>query len=691
MKKIKTIYKALIVLIIINACTDERNLDFLESALAPVNVSAVYDIAQDNSGLVTITPIADGATSFDIYYGDATEDPESIENGKYLQHTYAEGTYTVKLLAYNLKGDTTEATQELVVSFQAPKNLVVSLDNDLAISKLVNINATAEFAVSYDFYSGEDGVTQPVLTANNGDAISYQYADAGTYSVKVIAKGGAIETTEYTIDFEVTAILAPLVSAATPPNRSELDVISIFSGSYTDVTGVDYYPNWGQQTIYTAFELNGDAMLQYSNLNYQGIDFSANVQDASAMGTLHVDVWTADATSIDIYPISSSSGEFFVTKALVADQWNSFEIPVSDFTDQGLVISDLIQFKFVGSGSVFIDNLYFWKTPSAPSILTGTWKVAPEAGSLKVGPSSGSGDWWSINDAQVAERACFYDDEFLFGADGSFKNVLGSDTWLEVWQGSATDMCGTPIAPYDGSITGTFIHDDINNKVTVNGSGAYLGIPKANNAGELPNVAVPSSITYDITLSNNNTEMEVIIEAGSGVFWTYKLVKDTALTASPIDGTWKIAPEAGSLKVGPSSGNGDWWSISDEQVVERACFYDDEYVFNIGGTFNNILGTETWLEAWQGTPDACGTPVAPHDGSASASFVYDGTSNTITLNGKGSYLGIPKANNAGELTDPADTPDTIVYNVTLSNNNTEMEIIIEAGAGVFWTYKLLKQ
>ena len=39
----------------------------------------------------------------------------------------------------------------------------------------------------------------------------------------------------------------------------------------------------------------------------------------------------------------------------------------------------------------------------------------------------------------------------------------------------------------------------------------------------------------------------------------------------------------------------------------------------------------------------------------------------------------------------ADTPDTIVYNVTLSNNNTEMEIIIEAGAGVFWTYKLLKQ
>jgi len=690
MKKIKIIYKALIIFIIINACTNERSLDFLEFAPPPVNVSAVYNVAQDNSGLVTITPIADGATSFDIYFGDTTEDPENIENGKYLQHTYAEGTYTVKILAYNLKGDSTEAMQELVVSFQAPKNLVVTLENDLAISKLVNIHATAEFAVSYDFYSGEDGLTQPVLTANNGDAISYQYADAGIYSVKVIAKGGAIETTEYTIDFEVTAILAPLVSAATPPNRSESDVISIFSGSYIDVTGIDYNPNWGQQTIYTAFDLNGDAMLQYSNLNYQGIDFLANVQDASAMETLHIDVWTADATSIDIYPISSTSGEFFVTKELIADQWNSFEIPVSDFTNQGLVISDLKQFKLVGSGSVFIDNLYFWKTPSVPSILTGTWKVASEAGSLKVGPSSGSGDWWSISAAQVAERACFYDDEFVFGADGSFKNILGSDTWIEVWQGTS-DACGAPVAPHDGLVSGTFIHDDTNNKVTVNGFGTYLGIPKVNNAGELPNVAVPSSITYDITLSNNNTEMEVIIEAGSGVFWTYKLVKDTALTTTPIDGTWKIAPEAGSLKVGPSSGSGDWWSISDAQVTERACFYDDEYVFNIGGTFNNILGTETWLEAWQGTADACGGPVAPHDGSALASFVYDDASNTITLNGKGAYLGISKVNNAGELSDPADAPDTIVYNVTLSNNNTEMEIIIEAGAGVFWTYKLLKQ
>ena len=68
MKKIKTIYKALLVLLVVIACTDERSLDFLDTVSVPSNVSAVYNITQDNTGLVTITPTADGATTFDVYF-----------------------------------------------------------------------------------------------------------------------------------------------------------------------------------------------------------------------------------------------------------------------------------------------------------------------------------------------------------------------------------------------------------------------------------------------------------------------------------------------------------------------------------------------------------------------------------------------------------------------------------------------
>ncbi|WP_088323383.1 hypothetical protein [Polaribacter tangerinus] len=691
MKNLKTIFKALIIFIFVSACTENNNLDFLQTIPLPSNISAAYNLTQDNSGVVTITPTADGAISFDLHLGDATTTPQKVVQGKSFTHTYLEGTYDVKIVAYNAVGKTAEISQPLVVSFKAPENLVVTIENDAAISKQVNITATADFAATYDFYSGEQNVTQPVVSGNIGDVINYQYKEAGTYDVKIVAKGSAIQTTEYIASFEVTAILAPIESVATPASRNDQDVISIFSDAYTDITGVDYYPNWGQQTQYNLFDLNGDKMLQYSNLNYQGIDFSGNVQDASTMETLHIDVWTADATEIKIFPISSSSPEYFVTKALVANQWNSFEISLTDFTDQGLVISDLKQFKFEGAGTIFIDNLYFYKAPSAASVLTGTWKVAPEAGSLKVGPSKGSGEWYSIDAAGVAQRACFFDDEYIFGADSSFQNSLGASTWLEGWQGASPDSCGTPVAPHDGSTAATFVHDVTTNKLTLNGLGAYLGLPKVYNAGELPNITVPNSVTYDITLSNNNTVMEVSIETGSGVFWTYKLIKDAAVVASPVVGTWKVAAEPGALRVGPAAGSGEWFAIDAAGVTERACYFDDTYVFDANGNFENKLGADTWVEGWQAGSDACNTPVAPHDGSNAATFEFDATAGTIKLNGKGAYLGLPKVNNTNELTDPAAAPDSITYNVTLSNNNTEMEVIIEVGSGTFWTYKLVKQ
>jgi hypothetical protein len=410
MKKLKIIYKALLILLVVNACTDERNLDFLDSIVPPTNVAAVYNITQDNTGLVTITPTAIGATSFDIYFGDATVEPVNVENGKNVQNTYPEGTYTVKVVAYNSKEETTEISQELVVSFQAPQNLVVTIDNDAAKSKQVNVTAKADFAATYEFYSGEAGVTQPVKTANIGDPISYEYTDAGTYSVRIVAKGGAIETTEYTADFEVTEILAPITSSATPSSRDAADVISIFSDAYADVAGTNLNPDWSQQTIYSAFDLSGDNIIQYSNLNYQGIQIGA-IQDVSAMEFLHLDVWTADAVDIETSLISVSSGEKFIKTTLTKDAWTSITIPISDFTNQGLTVADIKEFKFEGAGTVFIDNIYFYKSPTP----TGTPIIFDDF------EGNGNITTWAGDD-------CGIDNAFA----NPFKNALNnSDTVLE--------------------------------------------------------------------------------------------------------------------------------------------------------------------------------------------------------------------------------------------------------------------
>ena len=152
----------------------------------------------------------------------------------------------------------------------------------------------------------------------------------------------------------------------------------------------------------------------------------------------------------------------------------------------------------------------------------GTWKVSPEAGALHVGPVGTT--WWANSIDDVTTRACYFDDEYVFNPDGSFSNVLGTETWIEAWQGVAADACGTPVAPHDGSNAATYTYSD--STVTLNGVGAYLGLPKAYNGGELGAANADSAIasrTYDIALSGGNDTMTVMINIGSGV-WTYKLV-----------------------------------------------------------------------------------------------------------------------------------------------------------------------
>ncbi|WP_460189605.1 hypothetical protein [Urechidicola sp. KH5] len=693
MKTIKYSILMCLILLLGAGCENEMNdPDFINEIAAPSNVSALVTITQDNTGLVTITPLGEGATSYTVDFGDGSAMSDKFSPGNAIDHTYTEGSYDIIITAYGVNGLTTEAMQTIDVSFRAPENLEVVIENDAGVSRQVNVTAIADFAMTFEVYPGVNPDETPIET-NIGETASYIYEEAGTYTIRVVAKGGAIETTEYTEEFEVTEILQPLESAPAPPFRNDVDYISIYGDTYTNVAGVNAFPDWGQGgqgSSWAEFDLNGDKMLQYINISYQGIEFGEEV-DLTAMESLHLDIWTTDVTTLEVSLIKPGPDERPFNVQLTADQWNSVDIPLSEYTDQGLTLEDIFQMKFVGTpwaeGSVFIDNIYFHRPPSSagPSGVEGTWKIAPEAGSLKVGPAPGSGEWWSIDATGVAQRACYYDDTYVFGNDGSFMNLLGSDTWIEGWQGGG-DACGVPVAPYDGTAMATFVHDDASGTLTLNGTGAYLGLPKANNAGELPDVPVPSSITYNVELTDNDNTMTVSIEAGSGVFWTYKFIRDGA--PSPIEGTWVVAPEAGSLQVGPAPGSGEWWSIDDVGVAQRACYYDDKYVFNADGSFMNVLGADTWIEGWQGGGDACGVPVAPYDGTAMATYSYGG--GTLTLNGTGAYLGLPKANNSGELPD-VPVPDMITYNIELSNSNTTMTVTIEAGSGVFWTYKLVKE
>ncbi len=368
MKTLKYILSAIVLLTTIWGCEDNSfdNLDFVETAVAPTNVSALFGVTQDNTGSVTITPNSEGAVSYSVQYGDDTAEAETVSQGESTTHIYAEGSYNVVIKAIGITGLSTEITLPLEVSFKAPENLEVTIANDEAVSKQVNVTATADYAISFDVYFGEEGNDDPI-SGNIDETVSYVYTEPGTYTIRVVAKGGAIETTEYSQEFEAVAIVQPIASATTPPTRNVNDVISVYSSKYTDISGVDFNPDWGQSgqgSSYAEFDLNGDTMLQFINLSYQGIQFAA-AEDLTEMEYLHMDVWTADVTTIETSLISLTNGEKPVVSELTADQWTSIDIPISAFTDQGLTVADIHQLKFVGDpwagGTVFIDNLYFYR------------------------------------------------------------------------------------------------------------------------------------------------------------------------------------------------------------------------------------------------------------------------------------------------------------------------------------------
>ena len=126
---------------------------------------------------------------------------------------------------------------------------------------------------------------------------------------------------------------------------------------------------------------------------------------------------------------------------------------------------------------------------------------------------------------KVIERTCFFDDTYVFGADGSFSNVLGADSWLETWQVDVEEEgCGAPVAPHNGSNAATHSYDEVASTLTITGAGAYLGLPKVNNENEL-GTPVDDTITYLVTMADSNT-MTLEIEAGTGVWWTFLLIKN---------------------------------------------------------------------------------------------------------------------------------------------------------------------
>jgi len=159
------------------------------------------------------------------------------------------------------------------------------------------------------------------------------------------------------------ALPVPTVAAPDPIHTNEF---SIYSDAYTNLANTNFNPAWGQSTIVTDEMIAGNNTLKYAALNFQGTNLGSSDgidQDVSGHTYLHVDFWTPNATALNFFLVSRTTGEQSYPLPITTLQWVSVDIPLSHYTGLGLSLTDIFQFKVDGGDGattvVWFDNWYF--------------------------------------------------------------------------------------------------------------------------------------------------------------------------------------------------------------------------------------------------------------------------------------------------------------------------------------------
>ncbi len=384
-----------------------------------------------------------------------------------------------------------------------------------------------------------------------------------------------------------TSFAQPASNPESLPTLTAAQVISIYTDNfYSDLTGVNFNPNWGQSGFATAttFTLNGNNMRHYPNMNYQGIDIKNGAvnppQNVSSMETLHLDIWTTNCTSLDIFLVTEANGERKINTPLNLNTWNRIQIPLSSYAALGIPLTAIKEFKFekvtpAGGADIYIDNIFFFTTATLPtlsnfSIPSKFINDAPFAITPPTSNSSGAFSYMSSN-PNVAT------------IEGNMITIVGGGTSTI----TATQAADGSFA--SGSITADFlvsvapistpapIPTKDANKVISLFSDTYPNVPVTtwrtdwsaagstvlDTAIDGNNVKKYSNIDFvgielppiDVTLADS---VHISVWTPSAPTFALKLVNQTGPSDPQRENIVSFRPEAGSHTYGPKPTQGQW-------------------------------------------------------------------------------------------------------------------------------------
>jgi len=256
---------------------------------------------------------------------------------------------------------------------------------DISRESFIGVSVEVPGTVTFNLGNGQDQTVTPSSAYFN-----YESSDTSVVTVDDNGLATVVGTGTATITASLNGVAAQgsltlnslgSFVGADVPTRPAANVISVFSDAYENVP-VDYYNGFfiddGQTTQGGAppLDIDGDMIINYTDLNFVGIGTFLDVQPVNASNLTHIHIDINVQEAIDpgdfiriqllngVQTANETSGSITLAASdLATNEWKGFDLPLADFT--GLGGTDALGLIFFISdttiSNIFVDNIYYYR------------------------------------------------------------------------------------------------------------------------------------------------------------------------------------------------------------------------------------------------------------------------------------------------------------------------------------------